>query len=40
MTLPATVFVLALWAAIAAVALAAAFLVVVLIREWRDGSLW
>lgn len=40
MSIPAWLFSAALWGALAVVALAAVFLVVVLAREWCDGKLW
>jgi hypothetical protein len=40
MIIPAPVFSFALWAALGVVAVAATYLLVVLVREWRDGSLW
>lgn len=40
MTVPAWLFTAMLWGALAVVALAALFLFIVLLREWRDGSLW
>lgn len=40
LTIPQDLFVVALWAALAAVATAALYLLVVLVREWRRGELW
>lgn len=40
MIVPASVFSFALWAALSVVAVAAIYLLVVLVREWRDGTLW
>jgi hypothetical protein len=40
MTIPAWLFSTALWAALVVVGAAAVFLLVMLVREWKDGSLW
>lgn len=40
MTLPEPIFVVMLWLALAALCGGAGFLIVVLVKEWRDGTLW
>ena len=40
MIVPAWMFSLALWSSLFVVAAAAVYLLVVLVREWRDGRLW
>lgn len=40
MQIPRVVFEIGLWAAAGVVAAAALYLLVVLVREWRDGQLW
>lgn len=40
MTIPQTLFSVALWAAVVVIALAATYLLVVLVREWIRGELW
>ena len=40
MTLPGWLFEALLWGALLVVAATAVFLLAVLVREWRDGTLW
>jgi len=40
MTIPGSLFSVLLWGALIVVALAALYLLVVLIGEWRRGELW
>lgn len=40
MTIPEAWFSILLWGSLVVVASAATYLLVVLVREWRDGRLW
>lgn len=40
MTIPSGLFSIMLWGALAIVAAAAIYLLAVMVREWRSGSLW
>lgn len=37
---PEALFTVALWGSLGGVSLGAVYLLVVLVREWRDGDLW
>ena len=40
MIVPEALFTLALWGSVGAVAAGAAYLLVILLKEWRAGDLW